>query len=87
VRKRETVVDAPPPSNLNVEAWHRWEQYRREIRKPIKPASLAAAQRQLAGFGSDQGAVVEQSIANGWQGLFALKPEATRAKREASEWR
>ena len=32
-----------------------------------------AAQRALAGFGADQSTVVEQSIANGWQGLFALK--------------
>ena len=28
---------------------------------------------KLAEFGEDQAEVVEQSIANGWQGLFALK--------------
>lgn len=78
--------EEPPPSNLNVEAWHRWAQYRQEIRRPIKPASLAAAQRKLAGFGLDQGAVVEQSIANGWQGLFELKgvPQGTEPVRR---WR
>ncbi len=87
VRVRKSISDEPPPSTLNVEAWHRWVQYRREIRKPIKPASLAAAQRKLAGYGADQGAVVEQSIANSWQGLFALKAEIPRARREVSEWR
>lgn len=86
VRKRRTVRDEPSPSNLNVEAWHRWEQYRLEIRKPIHPASKLSAQRKLADFGTDQSAVVEQSIANGYQGLFALKAE-NRPKREASEWR
>lgn len=63
----------PQVAGLDVEAWVRWEKYRREIRKPIKPASLLAAQRQLAGYGEFQSQVVEQSIANGYQGLFELK--------------
>lgn len=84
-RTRKTVSDEPPPSNLNVEAWHRWVQYRQEIRRPIKPVSIPAAQRKLAGFGSDQAAVVEQSIASGYQGLFPLKDQ--RPHRESAEWR
>lgn len=79
VRKpKPKVPDEPPPSNLNVEAWHRWEQYRKQIRKPIQPPSTGAAQRKLAAFGPDQAAVVEQSIADGYQGLFPLKPGAKR---------
>lgn len=58
---------------LNFEAWGRFEAYRREIRKPIKPGSVQAAQLKLAGFGADQAAVVEESIAQGWTGLFPLK--------------
>lgn len=101
-KKRVTVVseanpDEPPPSTLNVEVWHRWEQYRRQIRKPIHPASRLSAQRKLAAFGTDQEPVVEQSIANGWQGLFPLKgppnsgirktytPSPTTAELEALE--
>jgi Helix-turn-helix domain len=83
-RGRAISREEPPPSNLNVEAWHRWEQYRQAIGKRIKPASMAAAQRKLAGFGASQAAVVEQSIANGWQGLFPLR-EAP-ARKEKSEW-
>lgn len=64
---------APPPPGLDETAWHRWLEYRRQIRKPLKPASIPAAQRKLAAFGKDQAAVVEEAIANGWQGLFALK--------------
>lgn len=84
--KAKTVPDEPPPSNLNVEAWHRWEQYRKQIRKPIHPASTLAAQRKLAAFGPDQSAVVEQSIADGYQGLFALKHEGRPKPKERSEW-
>lgn len=61
------------PDGLDVPAWTRWLSYRTQIRKPLKPASIPAAQRTLAAFGSEQSAVIEQSIANGWQGLFPLK--------------
>ena len=63
----------PHPPGLDVAAWDRWVAYRKGIRKAIKPASMEAAQRALCAFGDDQAAVVEQSIAAGWQGLFALK--------------
>lgn len=66
---------------LDPRAWERWIQYRREIRKPFKPASIPAAQRKLAGFGSDQAAVVEQSIAQGWTGLFPLDKRAVSMRR------
>lgn len=58
---------------LDLNAWGIWLQYRKEIGKPVKQVSMPAAQRKLAAHGSNQAAVVEQSIANGWQGLFALK--------------
>jgi hypothetical protein len=61
---------------LDVRAWERWLDYRKAIRKTLKPVSYEAAQRKLVKFGVDQAAVVEQSIANGWQGLFALKDVA-----------
>jgi hypothetical protein len=48
------------------------------IRKPIKPISEHAAKLKLARFGDDQAAVVDQSIANGWQGLFEIKKAAPR---------
>jgi len=64
---------AAAPAGLDLATWERWTAYRSEIRKPLKPASIPAAQRSLAAFGSEQAAVVEQSIANGWQGLFPIK--------------
>lgn len=61
------------PEGLDMHAWELWLDYRAKLRKPLKSVSIPAAQRKLAAFGSDQMAVVEQSIANGWQGLFPLK--------------
>ena len=74
----------PVTAGLDVAAWDRWVRYRMDIRKPIKPASMQAAQEKLAGFGADQAAVVEQSIANGWQGLFELKAESPTPQRTRS---
>ena len=69
------TFDPSSIEGLDAPAWSRWTAYRAEIKKPLRPASLDAAARQLAKFGDSatQAAVVEQSIANGWQGLFALK--------------
>lgn len=65
-------AQAPVPG-LDLESWNRFFGYRKSIGKPIKAVSVLPAQRELAGFGAGQPAVVEQSIANSWTGLFALK--------------
>lgn len=80
-------ADSPPVPGLDPEAWARWLDYRTKIRKPLKPVSFPAAQRELAAYGGDQAAVVEQSVAQGWQGLFALKSPAkpvARPERQGS---
>lgn len=81
VEKRVTNVTLSPlaPQGLDLQAWQRWIDYRKAIKKPIKPASVDAAQAELAKHGDQQAAVVEQSVANGWQGLFEL-----RAQRQPS---
>ncbi len=65
--------DIPP--GLDVNAWEQWVAYRKQIRKPLKPASIPAAQRKLAAMGADQARAVEESIANGWQGVFPPKSQ------------
>lgn len=62
---------APAAPGLDLLAWERWVAYRSEIKKPIKPPSVDAAQKGMAALGADQMAAVEKSIANGWTGLFA----------------
>jgi hypothetical protein len=71
-----------PPDGLNLDAWIAWTVYRKQIGKPVKPASIPAAQRKLAAHGTSQAAVVEQSIANGWQGLFELKSDIPQRNQQ-----
>lgn len=71
-KENRTECDTVTPG-LDPLAWKTWLTYRKSIGKPIKPASIPAAQRKLSGYGTSQAEVVEQSVANGWQGLFELK--------------
>jgi uncharacterized protein YdaU (DUF1376 family) len=82
----------PYPPGLDVAAWQRWTEYRAQIKKPLKAASIEAAQRALIKHGDGQADAVEQSIANGWQGLFEVKhsgksPGQQSNKQEALEAR
>jgi hypothetical protein len=61
---------------LDEAAWERWVAYRKAIRKPIKEVSEHAMKLKLSRFGADQDAVVEQSIAGQYQGLFELHKKA-----------
>lgn len=73
-KTRATRAELASVPGLDLEAWTRWTTYRTEIRKPIKPASMDAAARKLAALGPLQAATVENSIAEGYQGLIPPKP-------------
>jgi hypothetical protein len=77
-RKRPKALPPPIPPNLDTPefraAWGRWEQYRRERRKPVTPSTAARQLELLAGFGPREAVLsIDQSILRGWEGLF--KPE------------
>lgn len=77
-KNKTPVANATPPEGvegLDSVAWSQWIAYRTSIRKPVKPASIPAAQRKLAAHGTSQAAVVEHSIANGYTGLYASKDQ------------
>lgn len=77
--KPREVFDPSKVEGLDVDAWHAWLKYRAERKPAIKPVSMQTAAEELAAFGADQVAVVRQSIANGWQGLFAIKTNGNGA--------
>jgi excisionase family DNA binding protein len=64
------------PVWLPAAVWEEWRQHRKGIRKPLTATSAKLALRKLADLragGHEPSAVIEQSIASGWTGLFALK--------------
>jgi len=81
----ETIIDksklnkeTPLPENLNTEdfkkAWGDWNEHRLEIKKKITPLQAKALLKKMSIWGSEETiARINQSIENGYQGLFELK--------------
>ena len=66
---------------LNQEAFAMFLEYRKQIRKPVKPVSENSLKIKLEKMGSIQvqQSCVDMSIANSWQGLFP--PNTSTVKR------
>lgn len=69
---------------LNIDVWKKWREYRKEqfriTYKPIgEKAAVGKLLRMSQGCHEVQEQIVQQSIENGWKGLFALK-EQTKSK-------
>jgi hypothetical protein len=64
------------PEWLPQEAWFGFCEHRKQIRKPITRRGSVLALRkleQLKNDGHDPKAVLDQSVANGWTGIFPIK--------------
>ena len=70
------------PFELNVEAWESWKEFRKkEYRKSYKNLGEKAAIKKLLKLSTskeEQALILEQSMENGWIGIFALKSEKKR---------
>jgi DNA-binding transcriptional ArsR family regulator len=60
------------PANVSEQTWADWCQHRKEIRKPLTATTCAKQAKTLAGHHAPD-AVINQSISNGWTGLFPEK--------------
>ncbi|WP_439237536.1 replication protein [Klebsiella quasipneumoniae] len=71
------------PDWLSAEIWSSWVAYRRDLKKPIKSQQTVTQAISLLdrcrqnGYSPDE--IINQSIANGWQGLF--EPKGSRPQR------
>lgn len=70
------------PANVSEQAWADWCQHRREIGKRLTKTTCERQAKTLAGHHSPE-AVINQSISNGWTGLFPEKvlPGAQQGQR------
>lgn len=70
------------PFELNVKAWESWKEFRKkEYRKSYKTLGEKAAIKKLLKLSTskeEQALILEQSMENGWIGIFALKSEKKR---------
>ena len=84
--KKFDPLSIPIPEWLNPQAWAEWVAYRSQSKKPIKTALTVTKAFKLLKECFDEGhdptAVINTSIANGYQGLFKPKTPA-RGQRVA----
>lgn len=82
VSKDTTKKEIPElPNWLNLEAWNKWVQHRKEIKKPITPTAMKQQLKILEDNRYDQVEIIEQSINNGYQGLFPIKRYVQRGEK------
>ena len=60
------------PESVSDQTWQDWCQHRAEIKRPLTATTCAKQAKTLAGH-NDPDAVINQSISNGWTGLFPDK--------------
>ena len=75
-----TKTERDYPFELNLDAWNLWKEFRKEqFRTTYKPLGEAAAISKLLRISNNnkenQAKIIQQSIENGWKGLFELKTE------------
>jgi hypothetical protein len=74
-RDSAPVVGSLPFSSKTFEnAWFKWVDYRKEIKKPLKPTSVDLQWKQMILWGEQKSIdSINQSITNGWTGLFETR--------------
>ena len=64
------------------EAWTKWEMYRKQTKKPLTPMTKTEQLKLLGSWANETQAVdsINKSIAFGWQGLFVINSNGSKAK-------
>lgn len=76
------------PEWLSVDTWVSWVEYRKDLKRPIKTSQTVTQALNLLdrsrakGFSPEE--IINQSIANGWQGLFEPKKPTTPTVRNSA---
>ncbi len=77
--KEEEILEIP--SWLNKEVWSNFIEHRKALKKPMTPQAIKLAFKKLEEFknqGYNPEDVINQSILNGWLGLFEPKRRANK---------
>lgn len=87
-QKRFDPLAMPLPQNVSLEKWKEWIAYRKDQKFKSAQATLKKQLEFLEGQGNDAGLIIDETIRNGWHGLFPLKnrpsapPEPIKASVE-----
>ncbi|MWN30986.1 hypothetical protein GQ595_00885 [Gilliamella sp. Pra-s54] len=73
-KKRNNDFDpmTAKPKNVSVDVWKNWIDYRNSLGKKLQPQSWVKQSQMLEAQANPE-LIINQSIMNGWQGLFPIK--------------
>lgn len=74
------LPSASPPAGVRPELWSDWRKARG---KKLTATAVRLQTRFLAEQGGDPNAIIEQSLRNGWAGLFPLKTGGAQSRNDA----
>ena len=74
------------PDWLDKDAWESWVKHRTEQKKKLTPQTIKLQLKFLESDVKNHRAIIEQSIQNGWMGLFPLKGTAPK-KQPSNVWK
>ncbi len=73
------IVSLPFGSDAFIASWKSWVAYRKEMKKKLTDSSVQAQFKEFVAWGEAKSiASIEQSIKQGWQGLFEPKQNLTK---------
>jgi hypothetical protein len=70
------------PDWIPEDVWEDYKEHRKKLRKPMTGRAQEMAVRDLERIGGDPVAIIHQSIAKGWAGLFPVKQELPNGRRK-----
>ena len=74
------------PETIDRQAWEEFEQYRKEIKKPLTDQMRTKNANVLVNYSHEQQKqIVDTTIAQGWRGLFPLKGVTNERRESRSE--
>ena len=91
ITNKESDVDfSELPESLNTpefkETWIKFIQYRKERKKPLYPTSFLAKWKQMEAWGVANAInAINNSIANGWQGIFPVDQQEEKKQKTEQE--
>jgi hypothetical protein len=86
-KKKPTPTPITIPESLNTpqfaSAWVDFTEHRKEIKAKMTPRAANMQLKKLSGYSPNTAiAMIEQSIANGWKGIFELKQSTNNHNRQ-----
>lgn len=73
------------PKNVSIDVWKNWIDYRNSLGKKLQPQSWLKQSQMLEAQANPE-LIINQSIMNGWQGLFPLKNNTAVSNSNDTSW-